>query len=138
MKQNFYKLGFLAFILTLLIAASGCKKFLDRKPLGVAVDGDLTVGGVEGKVFGLYGKLRDEAGMSDISTLFFKSIRSDDAQKGSTPGDIGELTSGMDNFQYTKDHWLLNGYWDGHFNFIYACNDVLHEIDSLAYQILVA
>ncbi len=130
MKQNFYKLGFFAFILTLLIAASGCKKFLDRKPLGVAVDGDLTVGGVEGKVFGLYGKLRDEAGMSDLSTLFFKSIRSDDAQKGSIPGDIGELTDGMDKFQYSKDHWLLNGYWDGHFNFIYACNDVLNEIDS--------
>lgn len=73
MKQNFYKLGSVAFILALLVATVGCKKFLDRKPLGVAVDGDLTVGGVEGKVFGLYGKLRDEAGMSDLATLFLKA-----------------------------------------------------------------
>ena len=131
MKQSFYKPGLLVFIVILLIATGGCKKYLDRKPLGIATDGDLTVGGLEGKVFGLYGKLRDEAGMSDLSTLFFKSVRSDDAQKGSTSGDIGELTDAMDNYQYTKDHWLLNGYWDGHFNFIYACNDILHEIDSL-------
>lgn len=131
MKQNFYKSGLYVFLLIFLIASGGCKKFLDRKPLGIATDGDLNVGGLEGKTFGLYGKLRDEAGMSDLSTLFFKSIRSDDAQKGSTPGDIGELTDAMDKYQYTKDHWLLNGYWDGHFNFIYACNDVLHEIDSL-------
>jgi hypothetical protein len=60
-----------------------------------------------------------------------RAFVSDDAQKGSTSGDIGELTDAMDNYQYTKDHWLLNGYWDGHFNFIYACNDILHEIDSL-------
>jgi hypothetical protein len=131
MKQKIYNYGLFAFMLLVLIAMGGCKKFLDRKPLGVATDGDLTVGGVQGKVFGLYGQLRDQGGMSDLAALFFKSVRSDDAQKGSTPGDIGELTDGMDHYQYTKDHWLLNSNWDGHYNFIYACNDVLHEIDSL-------
>jgi hypothetical protein len=37
----------------------------------------------------------------------------------------------MDYFQYAKDHWLLNNYWTAHYTFINACNDVIHEVDSL-------
>jgi len=109
---------------------SGCKKFLDRKPLGTATEGDLSQGGVEGKVFGLYGGLRNW-GMTDFPMLWFKSIRSEDAAKGSTPGDLADGGQIMDNFQYSKDHWLMNAYWDDHYSFIYQCNDVIHEIDSL-------
>jgi hypothetical protein len=120
----------IALLLPVLFVVAGCKKFLDRKPLATAVEGDLKQGGVEGKVFGLYGKMRDW-GMSDFPMLWFKSIRSDDAMKGSTAGDLADGGQIMDQFQYTKDHWLMNAYWDGHYNFINACNDVLHEIDSL-------
>ncbi len=113
------------------VAFSGCKKFLDRKPLGLAVEGDLNQGGVEGKVFGLYGAIRNLEGMSAFPMIWFKSIRSDDAQKGSTPGDLADAGAAMDKFEYTKDHWLLNGYWDDHYNFIALTNDVIHDIDSL-------
>lgn len=119
-------------ILMLFPFISGCKKFLDRKPLGVATEGDLSQGGVEGNTFGLYGKLRDVEGMTTFVRLWFQSIRSDDAQKGSTPGDLADGGQIMDNFQYTKDHWLMNQNWNGHYNFIYACNDVIHEVDSLS------
>jgi starch-binding outer membrane protein, SusD/RagB family len=130
MKQKFSKLWFIVAILAIMISVQGCKKFLDRKPLGIATDGDLNQGGVQGKVFGLYGKMRDW-GMTDFPMLWFKSIRSDDAQKGSTPGDLADGGQIMDNFQYSKDHWLMNAYWDDHYNFIYACNDVIFDIDSL-------
>ena len=121
----------LLLLLPLLTGVAGCKKFLDRKPLGNATEGDLTQGGVEGKVFGLYGGLVNTDGLTNFPMLWFKGIRSDDAQKGSTPGDLADAGQAMDNFQYTKDHWLLNGYWDGHYNFINSTNDVLHDIDSL-------
>jgi starch-binding outer membrane protein, SusD/RagB family len=114
----------------LLAGISGCKKFLDRKPLGSATEGDLNQGGVEGKAFGLYGQLR-LWGMTDFPMLWFKTIRSDDASKGSTTGDLADGGQAMDNFQYTKDHWLLNAYWDDHYTFINACNDVIHDVDSL-------
>lgn len=118
-------------VLLLFPFVSGCKKFLDRKPLGVATEGDLSQGGVEGKAFGLYGKLRDVEGMTTFARLWFQSIRSDDADKGSTAGDLADGGNIMESFQYTKDHWLMNQNWNGHYNFIYACNDVIHDVDSL-------
>ncbi|HEY0677807.1 MAG TPA: RagB/SusD family nutrient uptake outer membrane protein [Chitinophagaceae bacterium] len=130
MKQFIRSFWGLVLMLVVASAISGCKKFLDRKPLGTATEGDLSVGGVEGKVFGLYGALRNN-GMTDFPMLWFKTIRSDDAVKGSTTGDLADAGQIMDNFQYTKDHWLLNAYWDDHFGFINATNDVLHDIDSL-------
>ena len=36
---------------------SGCKKFLDRKPLSATLD-DIPGGGVEGQILGLYGAIR--------------------------------------------------------------------------------
>jgi hypothetical protein len=127
MKNNLL----IVLLLPVLFAAAGCEKYLDRKPLATATDGDLKAGGVEEKVFGLYGKLRDVGGMTDFTMLWFKSIRSDDAIKGSTTGDLADAGQIMDQYQYTKDHWLMNANWDGHYNFINACNDVLFEIDSL-------
>ena len=132
MKREFKIFLALLIAVPLLTGLSGCKKFLDRKPLGTATEGDLSQGGVEGKVFGLYGQLRLD-GMTAFPMLWFKSIRSDDARKGSTTGDLADAGQVMDNFQYAggKDHWLLNQYWDNHFTFINATNDVIHEIDSL-------
>jgi hypothetical protein len=117
-----------AFIVLLF---SGCEKFLDRKPLGIASEGDLTVGGLEGKAFGLYGGLRTTDGLTNFQMLWFKTIRSDDAIKGSTTGDLADAGQMMDNFQYAKDHWLLNAYWEGHYTFINSCNDVVYDVDSL-------
>lgn len=130
MKQ-YKKLSFAILLsVPLFFAVTSCKKFLDRKPLGVATEGDIQQGGVEGSVFGLYGAMRMD-GMSGFPMLWFKSIRSDDAQKGSTSGDLSDAGSYMDDFQYSKDHWLLNSYWDDHYSFIALCNNVIHDIDSL-------
>ena len=126
---NFFWL--LVAALPVLTAVSGCEKFLDRKPLGSATEGDLSQGGVEGKTYGLYGQLRTIEGMTTFVRFWFQNIRSDDALKGSTTGDLADAGASMDNFQYTKDHWLLNGNWDGHYTFINACNDVIHDVDSL-------
>ena len=81
MKKHLNFLIILLAAIPLLTSISGCKRFLDRKPLGSATEGDLSQGGVEGKTFGLYGKLRDVEGMTTFSRLWFQSIRSDDAQK---------------------------------------------------------
>ena len=47
-------------------------EFLDRKPLGTAVEGDLPAGGFEEKAFGLYGKLRTQGGITDWNDTGFK------------------------------------------------------------------
>ena len=131
MKKHINLIWLLIAAMPLLTAVSGCKKFLDRKPLGSATEGDLTQGGVEGKTYGLYGQLRTVEGMTTKVRFWFQNIRSDDAVKGSTTGDLADAGSPMDNFQYTKDHWLLNQNWNGHVTFINATNDVIHDVDSL-------
>lgn len=118
--------------LPLLSGISGCKKYLDRKPLGTGTEDDITQGGVEGAVFGLYGALRG-GGMTGWSALWFKSIRSDDAAKGSTPDDSKANGTRFDAFKYDKvdNDSEVPGYWNGHYSFIALCNNVIHDIDSL-------
>ncbi len=130
MKKNIKIIAAFMLSAALVAGLSGCKKFLDRQPLGTAIEGDITQGGLELSVFGLYGALRNE-GMSAWPTIWFKSIRSDDAQKGSTPDDAKAEGTRFDFFKYDKAPGVAEGYWNGHYEFIALCNNVISQIDSL-------
>ncbi|VXB63585.1 Starch-binding associating with outer membrane [Flavobacterium sp. 9AF] len=105
--------------------------FLDKKPLGVAAEGDLGAGGFEESAFGLYGKLRTEGGITDFSKVWFQSIRSDDAAKGSTVTDAASLGNIFDSFNYdAAEGWITKGNWQGHYRLIYACNDLVDAIEN--------
>ena len=81
---------------------TGCKKFLDRKPLQASLE-DLNQGGLEGQVFGLYGAFLDRNaayhGYSSIPWFGFHSFRGDDAMKGSSPADGADWGVIFDDFQ---------------------------------------
>jgi starch-binding outer membrane protein, SusD/RagB family len=113
---------------------SGCKKFLDRKPLNVTLD-DLPGGGLQGQIFGLYAGVRDGSVAGDafgtIPWLAFHGFRSDDALKGSDPGDGSDWESIFDDFNYTKSHWANDTYWGGHYTLIGLTNTALQFADSL-------
>ncbi|MDP4271514.1 MAG: RagB/SusD family nutrient uptake outer membrane protein, partial [Bacteroidota bacterium] len=118
-------------ILPILLLLVSCSDFLDRKPLATATEGDLSVGGVEGKVFGLYGDLRAE-GVSGLPYAFMHIMRSDDAIKGSTPTDGAAYEQIADYFKYNKaESWLTLDYWNAHYTMINDCNDILQLMDSL-------
>jgi starch-binding outer membrane protein, SusD/RagB family len=112
---------------------SGCKKFLDRKPLTATLD-DLNQGGVEGQIFGLYGGIRhpDIAGIGfgGINWLGMHALRSDDQEIVADPGAGGWHTT-YDLFQYVKDDWSTNEYWNRHYVLIGQANTALQTIDSL-------
>lgn len=116
-----------------MVMVSGCKKFLDRKPLTATLD-DLHQGGIEGQVFGIYSAIKDY----DIGQVFggipwqaIHNFRSDDSQKGSEPSDGAEWVAPFDNFQYVKDLWATNFYWDAHYSLIHLTNTALQTADSL-------
>ncbi len=117
-------------MIPMLITMMGCKKFLDRKPLTATLD-DLHQGALEGEVLGMYNILRGYAGFSLLPWLDFHSIRDDDAQKGSDINDGKEVITEFDTYQYTKDDWAPNTYWNDHYAMINATNIALHEADSL-------
>lgn len=109
---------------------SGCKKFLDRKPLQITVD-DVQVGALEGGALGLYGAVRNSAenpycgdGFENIPWVAMNGFRSDDAEIVADPG-ASAWHQTYDLFQYTKDDWGAGLYWDKHYVFIGLCNDVL-------------
>ena len=116
--------------LPVLISISGCTKFLDRKPLTATLD-DLKQGVLEAQSFGLYSSLRTSAGFTLLPWLDFHSIRDDDAQKGSSTTDGAEVNTEFETFQYAKDDWAPNTYWNDHYSMINAANKELYFADSL-------
>ena len=72
----------LLLVTPMILMVSGCKKFLDRKPLTATLE-DLHQGSLEGQVLNMYTTLRTYGGFSSLPWIDFHSIRDDDAQKGS-------------------------------------------------------
>lgn len=121
-------------VMPVLMTLSGCKTFLDRKPLTATLD-DLQQGGLEGQIYGLYGAIRNGdvagQGFGGIPWLAMNNFRSDDSEKGSDPADGADWGVIFDQFQYVKDHWSSNTYWDQHYVLIGQANTALQLADSL-------
>ncbi|MFL5738646.1 MAG: RagB/SusD family nutrient uptake outer membrane protein [Flavisolibacter sp.] len=129
MKKNRIVFWSLLAAMPMFFTVSGCKKFLDRKPLTATLQ-DLHQGALESSVLGLYSGLRNNAGISTLPWLDFQSIRDDDAQKGSDINDGKEVVSEFDTYQYSKDDWAPNAYWNDHYSMILDANNALHIADS--------
>ncbi len=127
MKKISKNIIWLALVALFMIPLAGCEKFLDRKPL----QGTLDDYGVEQQVMGLYNIMRSYSGFNTLPWVDFHSIRDDDAQKGSSPTDGAEIIAEFETFQYTKDDWATNSYWNDHYYMINRCNSIL-EILTLA------
>jgi hypothetical protein len=117
-------------VLPLMLLTMGCAKFLDRKPLTATLD-DLKQGTLEAQSFGLYNTLTSYAGFSTLPWLDFHSIRDDDAQKGSSTTDGKEINTEFETFQYSKDDWAPNTYWNDRYYMINLANKELFYADSL-------
>src|SRR5262245_39191200 len=134
-KQNFFtmklirKMSIVVLLLPVLVLQLGCKKFLDRKPLGQAIDGDVKQGGVESQVFGLYASLQNW-GMTQLPFLTMHAARADD-DVNSTQPDGQDQQDIVDKFHYQKDHWSLNSVWTDHMAFIIQASGIIHDVDSM-------
>lgn len=115
-----------------LSVLTGCKKdFLDRDPQGQYTQDDYPYPGGSGPydtyLFGAYSSLRDY-GVHSQSFIVITSVRSDDADKGSTPADGGADALGMDNFPVLPGNGMVNTYWTGHYTLINKCNVALDQV----------
>ncbi len=96
------------------VALFGCADFLDRKPLNATLD-DFHQSGLEGQALGLYSTANTYAGLNTLPWLDFHSIRGDDENKGSSLTDGAEVNTEFETFQYTKDDWATDTYWNDHY-----------------------
>lgn len=119
-------------LLAIVFAVAGCdKNFLDRAPQGQYTQLDYPYPGGSGPydtyLFGAYSELRS-FNVHSQSFICAVSIRSDDADKGSTPADGGADALGMDNFPVTPSNGFSNALWLGYFSLINKCNIALDQI----------
>ena len=119
-------------VMTAALFLPGCKKdFLDRQPQGNYTADNYPYPGGSGPydtyLFGAYSSLRD-FGVHSQAFLCITSIRSDDADKGSTPSDGGADALGMDNFPVLTTSGMTNTFWVAYYNLINKCNIALDQI----------
>jgi hypothetical protein len=133
------KINYLTLSLLFILLAS-CSDYLNVKPLGKAIEGEVEVGELEGKAFALYSSFRgDDAsgkdefgGVTGLPFAFLSSIRSDDAVKGYVETNTASYESAGDEYMYDlNDTWLVSGFWADHYKFIVQCNQLIHYADSL-------
>ena len=52
-------------------------------------------------------------------------------KKAAILSDGAEINTEFETFQYTKDDWATDTYWNDHFYMIGLTNKILHDADSL-------
>lgn len=129
-NRNIKRLFIAAIAGTFMMSSCNDDDFLDKRPAGQAVPGEVAVGGFDAQAFGLYAKFRTQDGISTWQRYWFQSIRSDDAAKGSTVTDAASFGTIFDAYQYSAVEGFAGSNWGGHFNLIYDCNDLILDIDE--------
>lgn len=130
-----YKVAVVFFFLlsTGIFIIAGCNKgFLDRQPLGRYTTGNYpypTGGGpYDQYIFAAYSALRDYK-VTDYAFIAAVSIRSDDADKGSSLFDGIPYMAGADNFPVPPTDLFVNELWSAYYgDLIYKCNLVLQQV----------
>jgi hypothetical protein len=124
-------LAVVAFVI--LGLSTGCKKFLDTERQGGYDADNYPYPGGSGPydqyIFGAYNDLRAFAVHSQ-AFITATSIRSDDADKGSTPADGGANAIDMDNFPVAPSNGFINTLWTGYYGLINKCNSTIKEVNT--------
>lgn len=118
-------------LLLVVVTSVSCKKFLDRKPLTQSFS-DIKTGGLEGRIYGMYNIIRDYAAFNHLPWIDFNGLRDDDSEKGSDINDGAEIITEFETFQYTKDNWATNTYWNDHFYLLNEANFVIDSFKKIA------
>lgn len=123
-----------AFVLSSLIFSGCSSDFLDVKQTETVAVTDLALynndAGAQSFVTSIYNKFLDW-GMSSFSWNGMSSIASDDADKGSSPGDSGSDKDLMDALTYNASSASVEEVFTANFNGINKCNQALSFIPQL-------
>ncbi|WP_276358858.1 RagB/SusD family nutrient uptake outer membrane protein [Daejeonella sp. H1SJ63] len=129
MKRSYIKIILVLSISSVLFYA--CKKeFLERAPLGSLDQGNLTTSaGVRGLLIGAYSLLDGYGGAGGgfataASNWVFGGVASDDAYKGSDPGDQADIVS-IETYSANASNPYFESKWRHLYDAIQRSNDVL-------------
>jgi starch-binding outer membrane protein, SusD/RagB family len=132
--KNIFRMTYLVPVaMCMLLLSTGCKKFLDTERQGAYDADNYPYPGGSGPydqfIFGAYNELRS-FNVHSQAFITASSIRSDDADKGSTPADGGANAITMDNFPVLPSNGFCNTLWLGYYTLINRCNVTINEVNT--------
>lgn len=115
----------------LLIATSCGDEFLDVDPQAKQPDDEfwLTEEDATKAVNAIYANLREWKQVA-FAPIAIESMGSDDTEKGSSPSDATFMNN-FDNFTATSTEGQLSDFWNGQYQSINLCNQVLDNIPAI-------
>lgn len=118
-------------IASLLILARCTDKFLDVPPQGQQKAEQFFVSESDATkaVNAIYANLRSWTNTA-FAPIAIESVGSDDAEKGSDPSDATFMND-YDNFTVTSTQGQLSDFWNGQYQNINLCNQVLDNVPSI-------
>ncbi|RYZ27689.1 MAG: RagB/SusD family nutrient uptake outer membrane protein, partial [Chitinophagaceae bacterium] len=133
-RTKINRLTTLLFVLAAVVFFAGCKRgFLDREPQGSYTQDTYPYPGGSGPydtyLFGAYSELR-QFNVHSQFFIFATSVRSDDADRGSTATDGVPNSSDFDDFPVSPTSTWNNGLWTGYYSFVNKCNIALDQIKN--------
>ncbi len=115
-----------------LLLTVGCtKSFLDVAPIGQQTSATFfaNANDATAAVTSCYGHL-NEWKVAGFAHLAITSITSDDAEKGSVPGDAAFMND-FDNFTFTSTEFEIDDYWTGQYAGVNLCNQCIDNIPKI-------
>jgi len=116
-----------------ILAVAACSKFLDKTPVGTLSPTVVyNKSGVEGILIGAYSLLDGEGGNgggwgSAASNWVYGSVCADEAYKGSTPSDQGDIVP-LETWTATSTNGYPSGKWSLCYDGVQRANEVLRTI----------
>lgn len=132
--KHLYKvLGFVVLAVPVALTQQGCSsKFLEVQPQGKQPSAQfwVTQDDATQAVNAAYSNLRSWPNVA-FAAMAIESLGSDDAEKGSTPGDATFMNS-YDDFTVTSSQGQLLDFWTGQYQNINYCNQVLDNVPAIS------
>lgn len=135
MKQSKLRIILAGVTAVIVLAVSCSKSFLDKAPIGSLDQNTLAnKAGVEGLLIGAYSLLDGFGGagggwQSAGSNWVYGGVASDDAYKGSDPGDQADIVP-IETYAPTASNGYFNQKWQALYDGIQRCNDVIRIMAS--------
>jgi hypothetical protein len=130
MKQSKFKILLVGVTTSMVLFYACSKNFLDKSPIGSLDQNTLAnKAGVEGVLIGAYSMLDGYGGagggwQSAGSNWVYGGVASDDAYKGSDPGDQADIVP-IETYSPTASNGYFNQKWQAVYDAVQRSNDVL-------------
>lgn len=131
-NKNIFKITTTCFLAVFMVVASGCKKdFLEVPPQAQqpSVEFWQSQEDATRSVNAMYANLRSWP-LVAFAAIAIESMGSDEAEKGSSPGDATFMNN-FDNFTHTSTEGQLNDFWTGQYQSINLANQVLGNVPGI-------